>query len=126
MADLTKLMKRPQSRLGAPPPAEEASLNLSAPEIAPAAPEAQAPEDEGREIVQLGDHRRRSPSSKTKPHARVDGRSLRRTGRTVALSLRVSPEYDERMRKVAVRDHIILAEVLERGLEAYEKQRSRS
>lgn len=110
MADLSKLKR---SRLGTPPPVEEASPNLSAPEvIASASPSTSS-------------GGRQSPP-RTDPIAyvatRLDGRSLRRTNRVVPLALRVTPEFDERLRTLAARDRLLLAEVLERALTAYEQQ----
>ena len=110
MADLTKLKRR--NTLGAPPSPEEASRNLDAPEIAPshfpavstAVPSPGAPQGlEGR--------------------VRIDGRSLRKTGRTVQFATRVSMEFDDRLRRLAQRDGLKLCEVLERALEAYEASR---
>jgi hypothetical protein len=96
MADLSKLMKK---RLGPPPPIEAASDNLQAPEIAPAAFEIK-PREERQE----------------------DGRSARRTGRTLQFATRVSPDFNRRFRAVAKRDGLMFAELLEKALEAYEKQ----
>ena len=93
MADASKLKAR--SRLGAPPTQEEASQNLQAPEAAPAPPA---------------------------HNIRRDGRSMRRSRRTVAFATRVSPEFDVRIRDIADRDGLLLVEVLERALDAYEQQ----
>jgi hypothetical protein len=107
MANLTKLKRR--STLGAPPTPEEASQNLKAPEIAPAhirpeqAKESHAVEEEGQ--------------------GRLDGRTLRKTGRTLQLATRVSLEFDDKLRRIAQRDGLKLVEVLERGLDAYEAAR---
>jgi hypothetical protein len=79
--------------LGTPPPVEEASQNLQQPEITKA------------------------------PIERIDGRSLRRSGRTIQLATRVSPEFDARLRHIAQRDGLLLVEVLERALDAYEAAR---
>lgn len=119
MADLRRLKRR--NTLGAPPPLEEASQNLKAPEVAPAttptppvtqrvvAPEAPAAV---------------SVISPTQHEAiRVDGRSLRRTGRTLQLATKVSWEFDDRLRRIAQRDRKLLVEVLEHALDAYEKVR---
>lgn len=101
MADLSKLKRR--NTLGDPPPVEEASQNLESPEIAAeVAPPAALPQEEYR---------------------RIDGRSLRRTGRTVQLATKVSVEFDNKLRHIAQRDGLLLVEVLERALEAYEKAR---
>ena len=98
MADATKL-KKPRGNLGAPPAPEEASLNLKAPETAPAA---------------------------ATSHVRRDGRSLNKTHRLVPFGTRVSPEFDMRLRRIAQRDGLKLVEVLERALDAYETQKSSS
>ena len=101
MADLSKLKRR--NTLGDPPPLEEASQNLQAPEVAgEETPPAALPHEERRHI---------------------DGRSLRRTGRTVQLATRVGWEFDDKLRHIAQRDGLELVEVLERALEAYEKAR---
>ncbi len=97
MADLSKLAKR---RLGPPPAPDEASTTLSAPETAPAAPT----------HVEI----------KPKRH---DGRRSRRTGRTIQFATRVSEAFDNRFRAIAERDGLLFTELLERSLEAYEKQR---
>jgi hypothetical protein len=52
-----------------------------------------------------------------------DGRSARRTGRTLQFATRVSPEFDQRLRDIAERDRLLLVEVLERALDAYEAAR---
>ena len=54
---------------------------------------------------------------------RLDGRRLRKTGRTLQLATRVSWEFDEKLRRIAQRDGLKLVEVLERALEAYEAAR---
>lgn len=107
MADVSRLKR---GRLGAPPPADEASPNLSAPETAPAAPPAARPGPVG------------GPDLAAHMAARLDGRSLRKTNRVVPLALRVTPGFDERLRAIAARDRLLLAEVLEQALAAYERQ----
>jgi hypothetical protein len=81
--------------LGAPPSIEEASENLKTPEATPPAT------------------------------SRIDARSLRRSGRTLQFATRVSPEFDARIRSLAQREGLLLVEVLERALAAYEKQLTR-
>ena len=108
MADVSKLR---HGRLGAPPPpVDEASPKLSAPEIAPAAPP--IPESGPVGGLNIAAH----------TAARLDGRSLRRTNRVVPLALRVTPEFDEHLRAIAVRDRLLLVEVLEHALAAYDRQ----
>jgi hypothetical protein len=112
MANLAKLKKR-KSTLGAPPPAEEASGNLTAPEIAPlAAPSAP--------VIPLKDRGGFPSQSSREEQVRIDGRSLRRTGRTLQLATRVSWEFDSKLRMIAQRDGLKIVEVLEKALDAYE------
>lgn len=118
MANLAKLKRR--NTLGTPPPFEEASQNLQAPEIVPVvtAP-AVSPRGEAVPVRKpVGEQQGNPPQ----PHAqyRIDGRSLRRTGRTLQLATRVSWEFDDKLRRIAQRDELKLVEVLERALEAHE------
>lgn len=120
MADLSKLKRR--NTLGAPPPPEEASQNLHAPEIAPVVETPAATALAGRPEREPESHPAEAifaPSPRQR--RRIDGRSLRKTGRTVQFATRVSEEWDERLRHIAQRDGLKLVEVLERALEAYEK-----
>ena len=116
MADLSKLKRR--STLGAPPPPAEASTNLDAPEVAPPSALSQEP------IAPI-------PTPIAPPPAvgegrrNRDGRSARRTGRTIQFATRVTPEFDERFRAVAERDGLLHVELLERSLAAYEGRHQR-
>jgi hypothetical protein len=104
MADLSKFKRK--GGLGTPPPFTEASTNLEAPENAPHAPIAPPPSvPRSTSQHRAGEH---------------DGRTARRTGRTVQFATRVSSEFDERLRTIAARDGLLLVEVLERALDAYE------
>ena len=107
MADLTKLKRR--NTLGPPPSLEEASQNLTAPEIVP------TPELVAEKTVV-------TPASSGQ--GRIDGRSLRKTGRTVQLATKVSPEYDEKLRLIAQRDNLNICVLLEKSLDAYEEANS--
>ena len=107
MADVSKLKQKPARRLGPPPAVDEASENLSAPEVAPVAPAPVAV----------------ATPQPTAPRRR-DGRSMRRTGRTVTFATRVSQEFDDRIRDIAEEKGLMLVEVLERALEAYERELS--
>lgn len=53
---------------------------------------------------------------------RIDGRTLRRTNRTVTLATKVTKEFDDRVREIAQREGIMLVEVLERALDALDRQ----
>lgn len=91
-----------------PPLPEEASRNLTAPEIAPA-----------------HTHLDKVTPIQETLHAqvgleRIDGRTLRKTGRTVQFATRVSLDFDDRLRRIAQREGIKLVEVLEHALDVYE------
>lgn len=109
MADLSKLkhMKGRRGELGVPPTLAEASDNLTAPEIAPAATISTV-----------------SPTAPSSEYHRVDGRSARKTHRTIQFATRVSPEFDRRLREVAQRERMLLVEVLEQSLELFDQKPS--
>jgi len=116
MADASKLKGLRRSGLGAPPPPDEARTDL-APEPHMAAPPGGEPA-----FAPAAQLPRRAVA--VAPHAgRMDGRTMRRSGRTVQFATRVSPEFDERIRQIAVRDGLLLVEVLERALDTYEASR---
>jgi hypothetical protein len=99
MADLSKFKKG--RGLGTPPSLSEASPNLAAPEVAPTPP----------------------PVRETKATARrVDGRTLRKTNRTVAFATRVTEDFDNRVREIAEASGLKIVEVLEAALDAYDRE----
>lgn len=111
MADASKLKGLRRSGLGAPPPPDEARIDL-APEPPRAALPSARPATAARQP-------RRTEAAASQP-GRMDGRTMRRSGRTVQFATRVSPEFDERIRQIAMREGMLLVEVLERALDAYE------
>ena len=69
-------------------------------------------------------HGGESPArSRTSGYERLDGRSLRRSNRIVQFATRVTPEFDRRIREIARDERLLIVEVLERALDAYESQR---
>lgn len=50
-------------------------------------------------------------------------RMMRRTNRTVQFSTRITAELDERIRQIAFREQLMLTELLERAVDAYERSR---
>ena len=122
MANLAKLKRR--NTLGTPPPFEEASQNLQAPEIVPVvtAP-AVSPRGEAVLVRKPVGEQQGDPPHPHDAQYRIDGRSLRRTGRTLQLATRVSWEFDDKLRRIAQRDGLKLVEVLERALDTYESAR---
>jgi hypothetical protein len=122
MADLSKLRRR--NTLGAPPSLEEASQNLQAPEMAPVMePPAEVPRRATVPAQELASTPADAIPQPPYQQRRIDGRSLRKTGRTIQLATRVSWEFDEKLRSIAQRDGLKLVEVLEQALEAYEEAR---
>ena len=111
MADFSNLKRR--RTLGAPPPPAEASTNLDRPE----APAAES-RDEGGASAAPASH-----ASERALEGRIDGRSMRRTNRTVQFATRVTPEFDRRVRAIAMEEGLLIVEVLEKALNAYERQR---
>jgi hypothetical protein len=108
MADVSKLKRR---TLGAPPPPTEASTNLQQPEVTPAPPPSPG----------LTGPAAQKPPLEAGGYHRRDGRSLRRSNRVVQFATRVTPEFDQRIRTVAEREGLLIVEVLERALDAYEQ-----
>lgn len=111
MADASKLKGLRRSGLGAPPPQDEARIDL-------------LPEPPRAAFLSTRSAAASPPSRRTEAAApqpsRMDGRTMRRSGRTLQFATRVSPEFDERIRQVAMREGLLLVEVLERALDAYE------
>ena len=116
MADASKLKSLRRSGLGAPPPADEARIDLL-PEPSPDVP----PSIEAANVVRQP---LRNEATASQP-VRMDGRTMRRSGRTVQFATRVSPEFDARIRQIAMREGLLLVEVLEHALEAYEASRKK-
>lgn len=50
---------------------------------------------------------------------------MRRTGRTITFATRVSREFDDRLRDIASAEGLMLVEVLEKALDAYERETNR-
>ena len=109
MADVSKLKKLTGRRdeRGAPPTLDEASTNLTAPEVAPVARPAAA-----------------NPPPQAPAAKKIDGRSARKTNRTVQFATRVTPEWDARIRALAQREGVLLVEILEKALDHYEQSSS--
>jgi hypothetical protein len=99
MADASKL-----KRLGAPPPLEEARSDLipAPPPPSPAPVAAEPPPGEDYE--------------------RIDGRSLRKTGRTLPFSTRINADVDKLIRRLAAKHKLLIAEVIERGVYLVQKE----
>jgi hypothetical protein len=114
MADFSNLKRR--RTLGAPPPPAEASTNLASPETL-----AVEPRDRGGELPTST-----FGSSERVVEGRIDGRSMRRTNRVVQFATRVTPEFDQRVRAIAMEEGLLIVEVLEKALNLYERQRQSS
>lgn len=117
MADASKLKsKRTRIGLGVPPGPDEVATSLNAPEIAPAEPQhisEPVPDSKPEQQIDRGN---------VQPYTRRDGRSARKTNRTLAFATRITPELDNEIRDIAEREGLRLVEVLENAIEAYKRQ----
>jgi hypothetical protein len=113
MADASKLKNVRRGGLGTPPPLDEARMDLTA---------VSQPEHEPPLGTVTNAPLPLADAGPIRP-ARLDGRTMRRSGRTVQFATRVSPEFDERIRQIALREGMLLVEVLEHALDAFEKTR---
>ena len=109
MADASKL-----KRLGVPPPVDEARTDL-VPELE-SQTESSSPK-ESRVSVFSSPH---DMGVEPQQFERIDGRSLRRTGRTVPFSTRVSDELDIRIRRIAAKHKLKIVEIIEQGIDLLE------
>lgn len=57
--------------------------------------------------------------------APIDGRTLRKTGRTHQLATRVRPEFYKQIKIMAAHEGITIAELIEKAVEAYARGRSK-
>lgn len=120
MADVSKLKGR--STLGTPPSLDEASTNLTAPEVAPVV----LPSTKAARPIRPARESKPAQAADPDSGARPDGRRTRRTNRTVQFATRVTPEFDKRVREVAEREGLLLVEVLELALDLYDRGKSSS
>lgn len=96
----------PEPQMEAPVP----SLNVESPVPLVAAPSCPLTGPQGAALA----------AAIAKPTAaRIDGRSLRRTGRTRQLGLKVTAEFDDQLRSIAAARGMMLAEVLEEAMARY-------
>lgn len=116
MADASKLRGLRRGGLGTPPPLDEARIDLAL------APQQERVEPLPQRVANSEPPPQHTAASTTRS-ARLDGRTMRRSGRTVQFATRVSPTFDERVRQIAIRDGMLLVEVLEHALDAYEQNR---
>ncbi len=119
MADISKL-RGGRRRLGEPPVDDAPQIQEPAPqrEVVPPlpGPAVVAPVSEPAQQV-----RTRTLPRAVDTYTRVDGRSLRRTGRAVQFATRVTPAYDQGVREVAAERGQMLCEVMEDALAAWRK-----
>ncbi|MCW0345884.1 hypothetical protein NB703_003977 [Pantoea ananatis] len=117
MADLSALKNKSKSKgLGSPPGPDEYATSLNSPEVAPAPDIAEAVKESS---LAAG----ASEQSNQEPYIKRDGRSMRKTNRTIPFATRVSAEFDQRFRDIAYQEDLKIVELLEKALQAYaEKQ----
>lgn len=114
MADASKLRSR--RKPSAPPPPDDVNPHVA--DLVPQAAFEQAtPVTEAVREKPLAD----AASARQERQQRVDGRTLRRSGRTLQFATRVSAEWDGRLREAAQARGMMLVEVLEQSLMAWER-----
>ena len=118
MADASKL-----KRLGSPPPIDEARADLiPAPSIVE--PEWEVKPQPKVEAVAPAPQPIQRPEAQPEieDYERVDGRTLRKTGRTIPFSTRLNADTDRLIRRIAGKHGILIAEVVERGVILLQKE----
>lgn len=119
MADVSALKNKSKVKskgLGSPPGPDDYATSLNSPEVAPA-PDTSAGLKESPAAVPLPEQ------STQEPYLKRDGRSMRKTNRTIPFATRVSAEFDQRFRDIAYQEDLKIVELLEKALQAYaEKQ----
>lgn len=96
-------LKKIKKTLGQAPSFEEASNNISAPEVAPPA-------------SSMTTYNQKQDYLKA-----FDGRTMRKTRRVHRLGLAVTAEFDSSLREIAMRKNMLIVEVLEEALELYKQ-----
>lgn len=129
MADASKLKNRSRKNLGSPPGPEEVATSLNSPEVAPVAVVVTEPSSSVQTLPEPPVSSESEPTapaatqvSNSAPYIRRDGRSARKTYRTLPFATRVTPEFDNDIRDIADREGLKLVEVLENAVAAYKKQ----
>ena len=109
MADASKL-----KRLGAPPSLDEARSDLIPETIeVPSPPKPKLTPKPTQAVKAEDDY---------DPFEKIDLRSLRKTGRTVPFSTRVSDDLDLRIRRLAAKHKLKLVEIIEQGVGLLEEK----
>ena len=73
----------------------------------------------------IGEDGKAAPPDAAAPPAQIDGRTLRRTGRTQKFAATVKPEWAIEIKTIAAEEGKLIVEVLEEALEAYKKKGKR-
>jgi hypothetical protein len=108
MADASKL-----KRFGARPPSIDEAREDLIPELPEPEPEVQAQPKAATAAPAAQPVRQTEPE--IEDYERVDGRTLRKTGRTIPFSTRLNADTDRLIRRIAGKHGILIAEVVERG-----------
>lgn len=117
MADLSALKNKSKSKgLGSPPGPDEYATSLNSPEVAPAPDIAEAAKAPFSAVASLEQPVR-------EPYIKRDGRSMRKTNRTIPFATRVSAEFDQRFRDIAYQEDLKIVELLEKALQAYAEKK---
>lgn len=122
MATIAKRKQQRRNPLGLPPSADEARNNLQEPEAAPAAQPAAKPAQTQKKAVKPQKGRAVSKPRSTASEEVIDGRTLRRTGRTEQFATRVRPDFKKSLHSVAQATGKNYNVILEESLELYRQK----
>jgi hypothetical protein len=112
MADASKL-----KRFGSPPPSiDEAREDLIPGPLVAEPKEVETPTPTQPQV------RHPEPQLEIEDYERIDGRTLRKTGRTIPFSTRLNADTDRLIRRIAGKHGILIAEVVERGALLLQKE----
>lgn len=125
MAEIQKRSRPRANPLGAPPTPNETRGNLMEPEVAPS-PIPAALQVVAEPSVATEPAKPKEPASRAERSSRrvardepLDGRTLRRTGRTEQFSTRVHPDFKKQLYKVAKQTGKNYNVILEESLDLY-------
>ena len=125
MAEIQKRSKPRANPLGAPPTPDQTRGNLMEPEVAPSSVPASLQVVAEPAVTEAPRKQKDSDSRAARSTRRVtreepiDGRTLRRTGRTEQFSTRVHPDFKKRLYKIAKQTGKNYNVILEESLDLY-------
>ncbi len=122
MATIGKRKTPRKNPLGTPPTVEQARDNLNEPETAPAIDTSVNVAPVVKKVTPKNPKKGGAATGTKRTEQRVDGRSLRKTGRTEQFATRVSPDFKKELYSVAQMTGKNYNVILEESLELYKQK----